>query len=291
MGISGSDVAREAASIILLDDDFASIVAGIREGRCLFDNLTKTIAYTLSHLFPEVIPILLNLACSYPLAIGALQILSIDLGTELAPAVSLAFEPAEDDVLRRPPRNIRTESLVSWNLLSYGYLQIGVIHTLFSLLSFWLVMNSYGFTPSSLTFTATDFWSDTADSITASSGEVYNSSAQMQILSEAQTAYWATLVLGQFAHMLTCRNRRSPIWSAPWTRNFHLNFGLLVELFLTLLLIFTPGVQYLFSTAPFSARFCWAIVLNQLVIVAFNETRKAIIRRFPHSTFTKYFSY
>lgn len=92
MGISGSDVARDAADVILMDDDFSSIVVGVKEGRTIFDNLTKTIAYTVSHLIPEAVPVLLNLAFNYPLAMSSLMILVIDLGTELAPAVSLAYE-------------------------------------------------------------------------------------------------------------------------------------------------------------------------------------------------------
>jgi len=75
-----------------MDDNFASVVVGIREGRTIFDNLSKTIAYTVTHMFPEVFPVLLNLAVGFPLGLSALLILTIDLGTELAPAISLAYE-------------------------------------------------------------------------------------------------------------------------------------------------------------------------------------------------------
>lgn len=79
MGIMGSDVARDAADVILMDDDFSSIVDGIRYGRAIFDNLSKTIAYTITHLIPEAIPVLLNIAFDFPAALGSLAILAIDL--------------------------------------------------------------------------------------------------------------------------------------------------------------------------------------------------------------------
>jgi sodium/potassium-transporting ATPase subunit alpha len=99
MGIGGNDVAKEAANVIFMDDDFCSIIAGIEEGRLLFDNLMKTISYTLTHLIPEVIPILLNLGLSLPLGINSLLILTIDLGTEIVPAISLAYEGMESDIM------------------------------------------------------------------------------------------------------------------------------------------------------------------------------------------------
>jgi sodium/potassium-transporting ATPase subunit alpha len=83
------------------DDDFASIVEGVRAGRTIFDNLAKTIAYTCSHLIPETIPTLLTLAFDFPAAIPSLAILAIDLGTELAPAISFAYEVSESDVMAR----------------------------------------------------------------------------------------------------------------------------------------------------------------------------------------------
>lgn len=139
MGIGGNDVAKEAADVIFMDDNFASVIVGVEEGRLLFDNLKKTIAYTLTHLIPEVIPILMNLALGYPLGLNSLLILTIDLGTELAPSIALAFESAESDIMNRPPRNAKTDRLVSRTLLSYSYLIAGVINIVFCLVNFFLV--------------------------------------------------------------------------------------------------------------------------------------------------------
>jgi len=101
MGIGGNDVAKEASDVIFMNDDFASIVAGIEQGRLLFDNLMKTIAYTLTHLIPEILPVLLNLALLMPAGLNSLLILAIDLGTELVPAISLAYEDMEADIMDR----------------------------------------------------------------------------------------------------------------------------------------------------------------------------------------------
>ena len=95
MGIGGNDVAKDAADVIIMNDDFCSIVNGIREGRVLFDNLKKSITYTLTHMVPEVFPILFNLSVGVPLALNPLLLLTIDLMTELGPAISLAYEEAE----------------------------------------------------------------------------------------------------------------------------------------------------------------------------------------------------
>ncbi|CBY34902.1 unnamed protein product [Oikopleura dioica] len=105
MGIAGSDVSKQAADMILLDDNFASIVTGVEEGRLIFDNLKKSIAYTLTSNIPEISPFLIFILFSIPLPLGTVTILCIDLGTDLLPAISLAYETAESDIMKRDPRN------------------------------------------------------------------------------------------------------------------------------------------------------------------------------------------
>merc|ERR1712147_258833 len=118
MGIAGSDVSKQAADMILLDDNFASIVTGVEEGRLIFDNLKKSIAYTLTSNIPEISPFLLFILADVPLPLGTVTILCIDLGTDLLPAISLAYEEAETDIMKRQPRNPFTDKLVNERLIS-----------------------------------------------------------------------------------------------------------------------------------------------------------------------------
>uniref|UniRef100_A0A1I8EZ87 Cation_ATPase_N domain-containing protein n=1 Tax=Wuchereria bancrofti TaxID=6293 RepID=A0A1I8EZ87_WUCBA len=138
MGVTGSDIAKQAADIILTDDNFASIVKGIEEGRLLFDNLRLSIAYTLAHLWPEIFPVVLQFTLGLPLGLSALQILSIDLASELPPSISLAYQSPESDIMRIPPRH-RNDRLVSRPLLIYSYAFTGTIITVGCIVSFLFV--------------------------------------------------------------------------------------------------------------------------------------------------------
>jgi sodium/potassium-transporting ATPase subunit alpha len=125
MGIAGSDVSKQAADMILLDDNFASIVTGIEEGRLIFDNLKKSIAYTLTSNIPEISPFLLFILADVPLPLGTVTILCIDLGTDMFPAISLAYERPESDIMKRRPRDPTKDKLVNSRLISITYGQIG----------------------------------------------------------------------------------------------------------------------------------------------------------------------
>jgi len=144
---TGMDVAKEAADMILMDDNFASIVNGIEEGRIVFDNLKKSIAYTLSSNIPEIAPFLLFQIMDIPLALSTVMILLVDLGTDLAPAISMAYETKESDIMERKPRNPKIHKLVTWKLISFAYLQIGVIQALAGFYAYFTVLHSFGFKP------------------------------------------------------------------------------------------------------------------------------------------------
>jgi len=119
---SGSDVAQNAADMLLLDDNFSSIVNGVEEGRLIFDNLKKSIAYTLSSNIPEIAPFLFFITCQMPLPLSTVLILCIDLGTDMVPAISFAYENPELDIMERYPRNSKRDHLVNTKLISFAYL-------------------------------------------------------------------------------------------------------------------------------------------------------------------------
>jgi len=147
MGITGTDVAKETADMILKDDNFASIVNGVEEGRIIFDNLKKSIAYTLSSNIPEISPFIMYQLLMIPLPLSTVMILLVDLGTDLAPAISLAHEDSELDIMERSPRDQHTDKLVTMRLISFSYLQIGCIQALAGFYAYMVVLWSYGLRP------------------------------------------------------------------------------------------------------------------------------------------------
>merc|ERR1719453_539351 len=147
MGIMGSAVSKEAADMILLDDNFASIVNGVEEGRLIFDNLKKSIAYTLSSNIPEISPFLVFICVQTPLPLTTVLILCVDLGTDMVPAISMAYERPESDIMQRPPRNAKVDRLVTKKLVSFAYLQIGVIQAASGFYTWMVVLNDYGYAP------------------------------------------------------------------------------------------------------------------------------------------------
>lgn len=145
MGASGTDVAREAAQIVLLDDNFASIVNGVEEGRAIFDNIRKFTNYVLVSNGPEILPYLLYILFPIPLALSVIHILVIDLGTDIVPSMALGQEPADPDTMQRPPRK-RDERLLSKSLLAHSYGFLGLIEGAYALFLFFLVLVLGGWT-------------------------------------------------------------------------------------------------------------------------------------------------
>jgi len=144
---SGSEVAQNAADMLLLDDNFSSIVNGVEEGRLIFDNLKKSIAYTLSSNIPEISPFIFFMAIDIPQPLSTVLILCIDLGTDMVPAISFAYENPELDIMERYPRNSQRDHLVNTKLISFAYLQIGIVQASAGFFTYYYIMNDYGITP------------------------------------------------------------------------------------------------------------------------------------------------
>ena len=149
MGISGSDVAKDSADMILLNDDFSSIVTGIEEGRRIFDNLKKTIAYMLTANIPELIAFLALIIFALPLPLTTILILCISVGTDIFPAIGVGYENAELDVMTRMPRS-PADHLVTKKLMTYAYLQMGFLEAAAGFIAYFVVFNDFGFHPSVL---------------------------------------------------------------------------------------------------------------------------------------------
>ncbi len=266
MGRSGSDVSRDAAHVILMNDDFTAIAMGVKEGRTIFDNLTKTIAYTVTHMVPEVVAILINLAFGLPLGMNSLMILCIDLGTEMAPAVALAYENSEADVMFRPPRKCLTERLVTGKLYAYFVLQSGCIELFVCMLGYFLTFSKGGIPASSLFLSDKYFQSNSPDWVIE--GRTFTAAQQLDLMAQAQTCWWVMLTGTQFFHIFMCKTRVRSVFEGANGQfsvgalfsNTTLNFAVVIEMFLIFLIVFTPGVQSFFLTAVFPGLY-WLFLL------------------------------
>ena len=152
MGITGTDVAKDAASMVLLNDDFSSIIVGIEEGRKIFDNLKKAIMYIASSQTSEIVPFIVLLIFQIPPPISTVLVLCIDLGTDLIPAISFAYEDTEIGIMTRRPRS-KEDHLVTIKLFVQGYGFKGFINYFACQLAWFIVMNDFGFPAFQLLYT------------------------------------------------------------------------------------------------------------------------------------------
>ncbi|HQR61189.1 MAG TPA: cation-transporting P-type ATPase, partial [Methylophilaceae bacterium] len=143
MGLCGTDAAKAAADMILLDDNFASIVAAVEEGRAVFDNIRKFLAYILTSNIPELVPYLAFALFKIPLPLTIIQILAVDLGTDMLPALGLGAEPPDPDIMKRPPRP-RKERLLSWGLLLRAYCFLGIMEAATAMSAFFFILHRSG---------------------------------------------------------------------------------------------------------------------------------------------------
>ncbi|KAK0412529.1 hypothetical protein QR680_006267 [Steinernema hermaphroditum] len=283
MGLTGSDVAKQAADVVLMDDKFASIIHGIEEGRLLFDNLRKSIGYTLSHCFPSIVPMLLNFIGGLPPPMSALQMLSIDLGTDLPPAISLAYEPPESDIMKLPPRK-RTTRLVSFAMLTYAYQIAAYMICTGSVSAYFYVYWRNGINPFDIFFTSQKYFRSDAIGNFTSWGNTFTPPEQVDIRYQAAAACYIVTVTSQVYHIWMCKTRRTSIFTHGVFRNGATVLAVLVELGLLCLLVYTPGVKFVMgsSSPPFEVWF-FSLGVAALLLLPYNETRKFFIRRAPHN--------
>ena len=252
MGKSGTDVARGAADIVLADDNFASIVNGIEEGRAVFANIRKFLTYILTSNVPELTPYLAFVLLRIPLPLTVVQILAVDLGTDMLPALALGMEPPDPSVMDRPPRN-RNERLLDPSLLVRAYLFLGLFESAAALAGFFFVLEVGG-------------WSY---GVTDVAKPLYR---------EATAATFAGIVMAQVANLFLCRDETRSLFRAAPMRNRWLWRGVLVELVLLAFIVFTPWGQALFGTGPIRLSAWLFIVPFVIGMILAEEVRKGWMR-------------
>ncbi|CAI5663722.1 unnamed protein product [Oreochromis niloticus] len=280
MGISGSDVSKQAADMILLDDNFASIVTGVEEGRLIFDNLKKSIAYTLTSNIPEITPFLFFIIVNIPLPLGTITILCIDLGTDMVPAISLAYEAAESDIMKRQPRNPSRDKLVNERLISIAYGQIGMIQALGGFFAYFVILAENGFLPSQLVGIRLNWDDRNLNDLEDSYGQQWTYEQRKIVEFTCHTAFFVSIVVVQWADLIICKTRRNSVFQQGM-RNKILIFGLFEETALAAFLSYCPGMDVALRMYPLKPTWWFCAFPYSFLIFVYDEARKLILRRNP----------
>ena len=280
MGIAGSDVSKQAADMILLDDNFASIVTGVEEGRLIFDNLKKSIAYTLTSNIPEISPFLLFILADVPLPLGTVTILCIDLGTDMVPAISMAYEYAESDIMKRPPRNPFTDKLVNERLISMAYGQIGMIQASAGFFVYFVILCENGFWPSHLLGLRRAWDSQAVNDLEDSYGQEWTYADRKKLEYTCHTAFFVSIVIVQWADLIICKTRKLSVFQQGMKNHF-MNFGLFFETALACVLSYTPGMDKGLRMYPLKINWWLPAIPFSILIWCYDETRKYLLRRNP----------
>jgi magnesium-transporting ATPase (P-type) len=272
MGYTGTDVAKEAADVILTRDNFRSVPLAIMEGRAVFDNLRKFITYIFTSNVPEVLPFLLMSLFKLPLALTVAQILAIDLGTDLLPALALGAERPEPGVMERPPRP-RHQPLIDRTLLQRSFLWLGLIETALCYLAFYVVFYTNGF-PNLLEFARVD--------LLPFDERVLTDSGRLYIM--ATTVFHAGVVMAQIGNAFACRTERGHVHYLGWLTNSALLMGVVGEIALIAALIYVPPLAALFEHAPFPLHYWVGLALFAPILYLFDWLRRIIVRRMTNNT-------
>jgi calcium-translocating P-type ATPase len=264
MGRSGTDVAREAATMVITDDNFATITMGVREGRRVFANIRKFVLYIFAHAIPEVVPFLVFALSggSIPLPLTVLQILAIDLGTETLPALALGREPAEPGLMHQPPRSA-SENVITRQLLWRGWGLMGSISAFLVMAAFLTVLLRGGWHPGDPT------------GVGAPLHHAYL---------QATTMSFATIVACQVGTAFASRTAWASLRSVGITTNRYLLGGIAFELIFATAVIYLPPLQYIFGTAVPDGWMLLMLTPMPLAVWGVDELYRLRLRRSPRDS-------
>ncbi len=261
MGISGTDVAREAADIVLLDDNFATIVQAVRYGRSVVANISRFITYVLASNVGEVAPFLAMVAFRIPAALTVLQILAVDLGTDLLPALGLGAEPPEAGGMHQPPRR-RGLPLLNRAVMVRAYLVLGLAEAIASMAGYLLVWRWHGVDWAELRSLAPALLHKSAPA------------AVQAIQEQASTVAFALIVAGQLGALLACRSDRQPFWQTLRRPNRLLWVGFCSEPLVAATVVLVPALAAVFGTRPFPPAWLGAMGLATLLVLLADTLQK-----------------
>jgi sodium/potassium-transporting ATPase subunit alpha len=253
MGITGTDVAKEAADMVLLDDNFASIVNAIEEGRAVYENIRKFLTYVLVHNVAELVPYLGFVLFKIPLALTPIQALAIDMGTDSLTALGLGVERPAPRVMQRPPRP-RDERLMNWQLGLRAYLFLGPLEAAAAMAAFFFVLGAAGWTY----------------------GE--DLSPHDSLYLQATTACLTAIIVLQIVNVFLCRSASRSVRATGLLGNRLIIWGVMLEVAMVLLINYTPWGNVLLSTAPLAGAVWLLLVPFAAGLLVLEEMRKWVVR-------------
>jgi Ca2+-transporting ATPase len=265
MGLSGTDVAREAGDVILMQDNFAAIVTAIEEGRAVFENIRKFVTYIFSSNVPEILPFVFTSLFNIPLALSVKQILAIDLGTDMLPGLALGTERPEPDIMQKPPRR-RDRALIDASLLRRAFLWLGPIEALLAFSGFFLVYSLAGkplFPTLELQGLPLLFSKLPAH--------------EVEIL--AITIFHAGVVMAQAGNAFAARTESNHGRTLGWLSNRFLLLSVAAEIILVLGLVYFPPLARLFNHKPLPTTTWLWLGFYPLVLYGLDWIRKGVARR------------
>jgi magnesium-transporting ATPase (P-type) len=259
MGRSGTDVAREAATMVLTDDNFATIVIAVEEGRRVFDNVRKFVLYIFAHAVPEVVPFLIFAlsAGKVPLALTVLQILAIDLGTETLPALALGREPAEPGLMQQPPRP-RGAGVIDRAMLLRAWGLLGAVSAILVVGAFFWTLTRGGWHYGQPTGPGT---------------------ALHHLYLQATTVTFAGIVSCQLGTAMAARTDRASLRAIGLLSNPLLLWGIVFEVLFTALVLYLPPAQHVFGTTAPHAGQLLILLPFPVVVWGVDELVRGIRRR------------
>jgi magnesium-transporting ATPase (P-type) len=258
MGRSGTDVAREAATMVLTDDNFATIAAAVEAGRRVYDNVRKFICYIFTHAVPEVVPFLVFALAggAVPLPLTIMQILAIDLGTDTLPALALSREPAEPGLMDRPPRP-RRQGVISAGMLARAWGFLGVISATLVMAGFFVTLRQADWHPGAPTGPGSPLY---------------------QGYRQATTVAWLGIVACQVGTAFAVRTDHASLRQVGVFSNKLLLAGIAVALAFAAMVIYLPALQGFFGTAALTPAQLAVVAPFPVIVWGADEIRRALIR-------------
>jgi magnesium-transporting ATPase (P-type) len=254
MGAGVNDVVKEAASMVVLDGNFASIVAAVQEGRAVYANIRRFVTYVFASNVPELVPFLVSVLAGLPLPLTVLQILAVDLGTDMIPALGLGAEPPEPGLMDLPPR-ARTQRLFDASVFVRGYLFLGLLEAALSLAAYFWAYAVRGWVPGQ---------------VLVDHGPVYQAATTMAL---------AGIVACQVGNVLACRTQRASLFRVGLGTNPLVLWGIASELVVLTVLIEVPFFQGVFGLVPLGWSDLALLPLFPVVMLGAEELRKLVVRR------------